>query len=132
MTQRYEDRFSKRYKDTSLCLYEKYSYEDVCRLLNWPKNPPAQNIGGYKYDETTKTLPVLSTITRLRMPLLMKTDSSRRKTLLPFQRQNAQLIQMTQNGFINNLLKMKRIRSICLLEKTKMTAKQKAFISWGR
>lgn len=58
MTQRYEDRFSKRYKDTSLCLYEKYSYEDVCRLLNWPKNPPAQNIGGYKYDETTKTLPV--------------------------------------------------------------------------
>ena len=58
MVQRYKDRFSQRYKDTSLCLYEKYSYEDVCRLLNWPKNPPAQNIGGYKYDETTKTLPV--------------------------------------------------------------------------
>lgn len=58
MTQRYQDRFSKRYKATSLCLYEKYSYEDVCRLLNWPKNPPAQNIGGYKYDETTNTLPV--------------------------------------------------------------------------
>ena len=55
----------------------------------------------------------------------MKTDSSRRRTLLPFQRQNAQLIQMTQNGFINNLLKMKRIRSICFVRKTKMTAKQK-------
>ena len=68
----------------------------------------------------------------IRTQLIIKKYSSRRRTLLPFQRQNAQLIQMTQNGFINNLLKMKRIRSICLLEKTKMTAKQKVFISWGR
>lgn len=58
MSQRYHDRYAKRYRDTSFCLYEKYTYEDVCRLLNWPKNPPAQNIGGYCYNEKTKTLPV--------------------------------------------------------------------------
>ena len=46
------------YKDTCLKLYEKYSYEDVCRLLNWKKNANAQNLGGYFYDKETKTLPV--------------------------------------------------------------------------
>lgn len=50
--------YSRRYKNTDLVLYEKYTYEDVCRLLGWKQNFPAQNIGGYFYDETTKTLPV--------------------------------------------------------------------------
>ena len=39
-------------------LYQKYTYEDVCRLLNWDKNMNALNIGGYFYDKKTKTLPV--------------------------------------------------------------------------
>ena len=39
-------------------LYAKYTYEDVCRLLEWPQNIVAQNIGGYKYDESTNTMPV--------------------------------------------------------------------------
>lgn len=38
--------------------YQKYTYEDVCRLLNWKRNLNAQNIGGYFYDSATKTLPV--------------------------------------------------------------------------
>ena len=46
------------YKDTNFQLYQKYTYEDVCRLLNWKKNMNAQNIGGYFYDSDTKTLPV--------------------------------------------------------------------------
>lgn len=50
--------YSKSYKDTDLTLNEKYTYEDVCRLLRWDKNILAQNIGGYKYDELTKTFPV--------------------------------------------------------------------------
>lgn len=50
--------YSKRYKDTNLQLYQKYTYEDVCRLLNWKRNMNAQNIGGYFYDSDTKTLPV--------------------------------------------------------------------------
>lgn len=45
-------------RETFLKLYERYTYADVCRLLNWERNMPAQNIGGYFYDRTTKTLPV--------------------------------------------------------------------------
>jgi superfamily II DNA or RNA helicase/HKD family nuclease len=46
------------YEKTSLQLYQKYSYEDVCRLLEWEKGEVALNIGGYKYDEKSKTYPV--------------------------------------------------------------------------
>ena len=53
-----EDRYAQPYKDTNFQLYQKYTYEDVCRLLNWKKNLNAQNIGGYFYDTATKTLPV--------------------------------------------------------------------------
>lgn len=52
---------TKKYKDTDFVLYQKYSKSDVCRLLNWDKNINAQNIGGYFYDEKTKTLPVYIT-----------------------------------------------------------------------
>lgn len=54
----YKENYSDTYKDTSFQLYQKYTYEDVCRLLNWKKNMNAQNIGGYFYDSDTKTLPV--------------------------------------------------------------------------
>lgn len=50
--------FGNRYKTTNLQLYQKYSYEDVCWLLEWEQNVVAQNIGGYKYDESTQTFPV--------------------------------------------------------------------------
>lgn len=55
---RYYELYYDRYKDTNLQLYQKYTYEDVCRLLNWKRNMNAQNIGGYFYDSDTKTLPV--------------------------------------------------------------------------
>ena len=55
---RYKENFSMRYQDTDLVLYQKYTYEDACRLLNWEKNEVPLNIGGYKYDKKTKTLPV--------------------------------------------------------------------------
>ena len=54
----YQENYSDSYKDTDFQLYQKYTYEDVCRLLNWQRNMNAQNIGGYFYDATTKTLPV--------------------------------------------------------------------------
>lgn len=50
--------YSNRYKNTDFCLYSKYTYEDVCRLLNWEKNIVPLNIGGYFYDKRTNTLPV--------------------------------------------------------------------------
>ena len=44
--------------NTCFQLYAKYTYEDVCRLLEWEKSEVALNIGGYKYDDKTKTYPV--------------------------------------------------------------------------
>ena len=55
---RYHKQYSNRYKDTDFCLYCKYTYEDVCRLLNWSQSLVARNIGGYFYDTHTNTLPV--------------------------------------------------------------------------
>ena len=37
--------YSRCYRDTNLVLYAKYTYEEVCRLLNWDKNVNGQNIG---------------------------------------------------------------------------------------
>lgn len=54
----YKQEYSQRYQNTDLCLYKKYTYEDVCQLLNWEKNLVPLNIGGYKYDQHTNTLPV--------------------------------------------------------------------------
>lgn len=56
--QRYDKNYKIHYLDTSLKLYEKYSYEDVCRLLCWEKNEVSLNIGGYKYDKFSNTYPV--------------------------------------------------------------------------
>ena len=55
---RYKSLYSNRYNASSFQLYQKYTYEDVCRLLNWDANIVALNIGGYFYDKKTKTLPV--------------------------------------------------------------------------
>jgi len=55
---RYKTNYSNRYKNTDFVLYQKYTYEDVCRLLNWECNEVPLNIGGYKYDKKTKTFPV--------------------------------------------------------------------------
>ena len=46
------------YRDTNFVLYEKYSFEDICKLFSWSINYVPLAIGGYKYDEQTKTLPV--------------------------------------------------------------------------
>ena len=55
---RYKKFYSERYMDTSFKLYQKYTYDDVCRLLEWEKGEVALNIGGYRFDKTTKTYPV--------------------------------------------------------------------------
>ena len=55
---RYKRDYKDSYRDTDFVLYQKYTYEDVCRLLNWEQNEVPLNIGGYKYDEKTKTFPV--------------------------------------------------------------------------
>lgn len=55
---RYERDYKQSYDLTDFVLYQKYTYEDVCRLLNWEQNEVPLNIGGYKYDKKTKAFPV--------------------------------------------------------------------------
>lgn len=55
---RYKENYSEHYQNTDLVLYQKYTYEDACRLLNWERNEVPLNIGGYKYDKKTKTFPI--------------------------------------------------------------------------
>ncbi|MCF0237508.1 MAG: DEAD/DEAH box helicase [Sphaerochaetaceae bacterium] len=55
---RFKSEYSKTYENTGFVLYKKYTYEDVCRILNWSHNEVPLNIGGYKYDKETKTFPV--------------------------------------------------------------------------
>ncbi len=55
---RYDRDYSERYQNTDFVLYQKYTYEDACRLLGWEHNEVPLNIGGYKYDKKTKTFPV--------------------------------------------------------------------------
>ncbi|MBE6079721.1 MAG: DUF3427 domain-containing protein [Veillonella sp.] len=54
----YKKVFGQLFKHRPFQLYAKYTYEDVCRLLEWPENVVAQNMGGYKYDAHTNTMPV--------------------------------------------------------------------------
>lgn len=55
---RNKERYSDRYRKTNFKLYEKYTYEDVCRCLDWEKSEVALNIGGYRFDKKTRTYPV--------------------------------------------------------------------------
>jgi len=55
---RYQERYSERYRQTNFKLYEKYTYEAVCRCLDWEKSEVALNIGGYRFDKKTRTYPV--------------------------------------------------------------------------
>ncbi|MCI6797511.1 MAG: DUF3427 domain-containing protein [Succinatimonas sp.] len=47
-----------RYLNTDLSLFCKYSYAEVCRLLNYPVNYNGGQIGGYFYEKNTKTVPI--------------------------------------------------------------------------
>ncbi len=54
-----EDNYNRNYKDaysnTNFVLNQMYTYDDVCRLMNWDHNINAINIGGYKFDQRTNT-----------------------------------------------------------------------------
>ena len=50
--------YSHLYAETQFNLYKKYTYAEVCWLLNWKKEEVSLNIGGYKYDSYSKTYPI--------------------------------------------------------------------------
>ncbi len=55
---RYKRDYKGNYPGTCFNLYKKYTYRDVCWLLNWRKEEVSLNIGGYKFDSYSKTYPV--------------------------------------------------------------------------
>lgn len=56
--ERYQKYYQNKYKDTNLVLYQKYTYEEVCYLLNWPQKINPNAMAGYFYEKTTHTMPV--------------------------------------------------------------------------
>lgn len=56
--ERHRSRFSDTYKGTDFVLYEKYDFDEVCRLLRWDRMRIAMNVGGYFHDKATNTFPV--------------------------------------------------------------------------
>lgn len=55
---RYEKDYSNNYPGTLFNLNKKYTYSDVCWLLNWKAEEVSLNIGGYKFDSYSKTYPI--------------------------------------------------------------------------
>ena len=55
---RYKKDYSNIYPGTSFNLNKKYTYSEVCWLLNWKAEEVSLNIGGYKYDSYSKTYPI--------------------------------------------------------------------------
>lgn len=55
---RYHQYYLDQYLDTDLVLYSKYTYEEVCYLLNWPQKINPNAMAGYFYEKTTHTMPV--------------------------------------------------------------------------
>ena len=55
---RYKRDYSNSYAGTQFKLYKKYTYSEVCWVLNWKKEEVSLNIGGYKYDSYSRTYPV--------------------------------------------------------------------------
>ena len=55
---RYQLNYSNNYRNTLFNLNKKYTYTDVCWLLNWKAEEVSLNIGGYKHDKYTNTYPI--------------------------------------------------------------------------
>lgn len=54
----YEKYYINHYRETNFVLYQKYTYEEVCHLLNWPNKINPNAMAGYFYEKTTHTMPV--------------------------------------------------------------------------
>ncbi len=54
----YNDYYLDNYNKSSLVLYSKYSYEDLCRVTNWVSNEQA-TIFGYKFNKLLNIVPIM-------------------------------------------------------------------------
>lgn len=118
--------YSNRYKNTDFCLYSKYTYEDVCRLLNWEKNIVPLNIGGYFYDIRTNTLPVFINYDKDESVVDTQKYADHfidAQNFVAMSKSNVRITNPGMEKFVK-AAEIKRI-SICLLEKIKMMLLQK-------
>ena len=57
-TRAYDQKFDRNLFIDGFSLYEKYSRKDVFRILNWERNPVAQNVGGYIISKDKTNCPI--------------------------------------------------------------------------
>lgn len=56
--EQYIHHYINHYRETNFVLYQKYTYEEVCYLLNWPSKINPNAMAGYFYEKNTRTMPV--------------------------------------------------------------------------
>lgn len=54
----YTQYYADCYRETNFVLYRKYTYEEVCYLLNWQSKINPNAMAGYFYEKNTRTMPV--------------------------------------------------------------------------
>jgi hypothetical protein len=54
----FDKAYDRDHYDDGFILYKKYSRKDTFRLLNWPQNPVAQNVGGYMISNDKANCPI--------------------------------------------------------------------------
>lgn len=71
----YNKHYKNTYKDTNFVLYQKYTYEDACRLLNWQHNEVPLNIADtnmIKQPKHSLSLSIMTRQTTFKIPSNMK------------------------------------------------------------
>lgn len=129
--QRYEKRYSNRYKDMDLTLNEKYTYADLCRLLNWPKNINGQNIGGYKYDAATKTLPICVNYNKAEDAIAYEDKFENERYLTALSKKNRKTDSKDADVMFKRTDEYKNTKILLFVRKNKDDKEAKAFYFLG-
>lgn len=129
--QRYDLRYSKRYRHMDFTLNEKYSYEDIPRLLNWSKYISAQNIGGYKYDKGTNTLPVLVNYNKEDDAIAYEDHFENEEYLIALSKTNRKLDSKDAEIIFRKQLEYKNTKILLFVRKNKNDSETKTFYFLG-
>lgn len=130
---RYELTYKGGYGNTLLKLYERYTYEDVCRMLDWSRNITAQNIGGYFYDRSSRTLPVFVNYNKDDHAIAYEDHFSIRKPYgCTHPRPNERSAPATPITSSNAPVKTKTTASTSLSVKTKTMQRPNRSTSWEK
>lgn len=128
---RYQKRFSKSYRDTAFTLYERYTYDDVCRLLNWEQNMPATNIGGYRYDKNTRTLPVFINYEKTEDAIQYHDHFESQQSLIALSKTNRRIDSTDADHIYKRCKEDKQNRIYLFVRKNKDDNETKAFYFLG-